>query len=111
MCSLIRRSNLPPNTGADALLRKRSARDHRGRASSRPGPPRPCSKGLPVADVLRYLTYADGYGQFALGRENFQRMSLEQQQVRCGDCTECAVKCPNGVRVAQQLIRAQELFA
>ena len=25
--------------------------------------------------------------------------------------TECTVKCPNGVHVAQQLIRAQELFA
>ena len=24
-------------------------------------------KGLPVADVLRFLTYADGYGQFGLG--------------------------------------------
>ena len=30
-----------------------------------------CRKGLPVADVLRFLTYADGYGQFALGRERF----------------------------------------
>ena len=30
-----------------------------------------CPKGLPVADVLRYLTYAEGYGQFALGREHF----------------------------------------
>ncbi|MCX6619676.1 MAG: aldo/keto reductase, partial [Acidobacteria bacterium] len=30
-----------------------------------------CPKGLPVSDVLRYLTYAEGYGQFALGRENF----------------------------------------
>ena len=27
----------------------------------------PADKGLPVADVLRFLTYADGYGQFALG--------------------------------------------
>ena len=26
-----------------------------------------CRQGLPVADVLRFLTYADGYGQFGLG--------------------------------------------
>ena len=70
-----------------------------------------CPKGLPVSDMVRFAMYADGYGQFALGRENFQRMALEHQQVRCGDCTECTVKCPNGVHVAQQLIRAQELFA
>ena len=26
-----------------------------------------CPKGLPVTDMLRYVAYADGYGQFALG--------------------------------------------
>jgi hypothetical protein len=50
-----------------------------------------CQKGLPVADVLRYLTYADGYGQFALGRERFLELSAELQTIRCGDCTECSV--------------------
>ena len=34
-----------------------------------------CQKGLPVADVLRFLTYADGYGQFALGRERFLELT------------------------------------
>ena len=70
-----------------------------------------CPKGLPVADVLRFLTYAEGYGQFALGRERFLELSEETTSVRCSDCAICAVKCPNGVRVAERLIRAQELFA
>ena len=70
-----------------------------------------CQKGLPVADVLRYLTYADGYGQFALGRERFLELSAEHQSIRCGDCSECSVKCPHGVRVSDRLARAQELFA
>jgi uncharacterized protein len=70
-----------------------------------------CPKGLPVRDMLRYVTYADGYGQFALGRENFLAMSPEHQEVRCNDCETCAIRCPNGVRVAERLIRAQELFA
>jgi predicted aldo/keto reductase-like oxidoreductase len=70
-----------------------------------------CPQGLPVADMVRFVMYADGYGQFALGREHFQRMPAEFQQVRCNDCTACAVRCPNGVRVAERLIRAQELFA
>ena len=30
---------------------------------------------------------------------------------RCGDCTECTVKCPHGVRVSERIARAQELFA
>jgi predicted aldo/keto reductase-like oxidoreductase len=70
-----------------------------------------CPKGLPVADMVRFVMYADGYGQFPLGREHFQRMSVEQQKVRCSDCATCAVQCPNGVHVAARLSRAQELFA
>jgi hypothetical protein len=70
-----------------------------------------CRKGLPVADVLRCLTYADGYGQFALGRERFLELSREQVAVRCGDCAECTVRCPHGVKVSERMARAQELFA
>jgi uncharacterized protein len=70
-----------------------------------------CPNGLPVADMLRYLMYADGYGQFPLGRENFLGLSEEVRAVRCNDCSTCAVRCPNGVKVAERLIRAQELFA
>ena len=70
-----------------------------------------CQKGLPIADVLRYLTYADGYGQFALGRERFLQLSSEQRAVRCSDCGECTVQCPYGVRVASRMAHAQELFA
>lgn len=70
-----------------------------------------CPKGLPVADLLRYLTYAEGYGQFGLGREHFLALSEAQRDVRCGDCAECAVRCPQGVEVARRLSRAQALFA
>ncbi len=70
-----------------------------------------CQKGLPVADVLRCLTYSEGYGQFALGRERYKELSAECGTVRCGDCTECTVTCPHGVRVSDRMARAQELFA
>lgn len=70
-----------------------------------------CPKGLPVADMLRYVMYADGYGQFALGREQFQTLPDEVAAVRCGDCESCSIQCPNGVNVAGRLSRAQELFA
>jgi uncharacterized protein len=69
-----------------------------------------CPKGLPVQDVLRFATYAEGYGQFALGRERFQELSAEHASIRCGDCPTCTVQCPHGVMVADRLIRAQELF-
>jgi succinate dehydrogenase/fumarate reductase-like Fe-S protein len=64
-----------------------------------------------VADVLRFLMYAEGYGQFPLGRERFLELPAELRQVRCNLCPSCAVRCPNGVQVAQRLSRAQELFA
>jgi predicted aldo/keto reductase-like oxidoreductase len=70
-----------------------------------------CQKGLPVADVLRFLTYADGYGQFALGRERFLELSAKHQSIRCGDCAECTVECPHGVQVRSRVAHAQELFA
>jgi hypothetical protein len=70
-----------------------------------------CPKGLPVRDMLRYVMYADDYGQFPLGREHFLTLPADLQAVRCNQCSTCAIQCPNGVRVAERLIRAQELFA
>jgi predicted aldo/keto reductase-like oxidoreductase len=70
-----------------------------------------CAKGLQVADTLRILTYADGYGQFALARERFNELPSHHATVRCGECTECTVQCPHGVRISERIARAQELFA
>jgi predicted aldo/keto reductase-like oxidoreductase len=70
-----------------------------------------CSKGVPVADTLRYLTYAEGYGQFAMARQNFLELPENVRGIRCSDCDSCSVNCPNGVQVRQRLTRAQEIFA
>jgi predicted aldo/keto reductase-like oxidoreductase len=70
-----------------------------------------CPKGLPARDLVRFVMYADGYGQFPLGRQSYQRLSAEHQAIRCSDCSECAIQCPHGVQVATQARRAQELFA
>ena len=70
-----------------------------------------CRQGLPVQDVLRFATYAEGYGQFALGRERYLALDASHVQARCGDCSGCTVNCPYGVKVAREMSRAQELFA
>ena len=70
-----------------------------------------CRQGLPVADVLRFLTYAEGYGQFALGRERYLQLDPAHASAKCADCSGCTVVCPHGVHVAQRMTRAQELFA
>jgi hypothetical protein len=70
-----------------------------------------CRQGLPVADVLRFLTYAEGYGQFSLGRDHFLALPAKHASVKCSECPGCTVECRHGVKVAERLIRAQELFA
>jgi predicted aldo/keto reductase-like oxidoreductase len=70
-----------------------------------------CRQGLPVQDVLRFATYAEGYGQFALGRERYLALRPSHVQAKCGDCPSCTVNCPFGVKVAREMARAQELFA
>jgi len=69
-----------------------------------------CAQGLPVADMLRFLMYAEGYGQFPMAREHFQSLPAEVAAVRCGSCAACSVQCPNGVQVQSRLRRAQELL-
>jgi hypothetical protein len=69
-----------------------------------------CSRGLPVADMLRFLMYAEGYGQFPMAREHFLSLPAEVAAVRCSSCAACSVQCPNGVQVSSRLRRAQELL-
>ena len=69
-----------------------------------------CPRGVPVPETIRYLAYADFYGQFALGREHFLALPEETRALRCRDCASCQVRCPNGVHVAERLMRAQEMF-
>jgi predicted aldo/keto reductase-like oxidoreductase len=70
-----------------------------------------CPQGLPVADMLRILSYADGYGEFSFARDRFRELPESVRQVRCGQCSECAIECPNGVRVAERLRKAQDWLA
>ncbi len=70
-----------------------------------------CDKGVPVADMLRILSYAEGYGEFAIARERFLELPEGARRIRCGTCEACTVDCPNGVAVQARLVRAQELLA
>jgi predicted aldo/keto reductase-like oxidoreductase len=70
-----------------------------------------CDKGVPVPDMLRFLTYVEGYGQFALAREKFLELPEQVRGIRCSDCGSCSVHCPNGVQVRGRVLRAQELLA
>ena len=64
-----------------------------------------CNKGVPVPDMLRFLTYAEGYGQFAMARERYLELPEHVRAVSCGDCSACSIDCPNGVRVRERVAR------
>jgi aryl-alcohol dehydrogenase-like predicted oxidoreductase len=70
-----------------------------------------CPKGVPVTDELRILAYNDFGGNFPQARASFRSLPKEIQEIRCSDCSACAIECPNGVDVRNRLIRAQELLA
>jgi predicted aldo/keto reductase-like oxidoreductase len=70
-----------------------------------------CDKGVPVSDMLRFASYADGYGQFAMARERFLELPASVRAVRCRDCASCSVDCPHGVEVRERVGQAQEWFA
>ena len=69
-----------------------------------------CPRGVPVPDVLRFLAYNDFCGDFRQARENFRSLPREIRNVSCNDCSSCSIRCPNGVRVQDRLIRAQDLL-
>ncbi len=69
-----------------------------------------CEKGVPVPDVLRFLTYAEGYAQFSMARQHFQALPDKVRAARCDRCPSCSVRCPNGVEIRERLKLAQEMF-
>ena len=70
-----------------------------------------CPSGADVATLVRCVSYVDGYGSFAIGADRWSRLEPRQRDVRCGECESCSVRCPNGVHVREQLLRARALFA
>ena len=66
-----------------------------------------CQRGLPVSDLVRFVTYAEGYGNFEMGHSRYMRPPAEVRNIRCQDCAECAVRCLYGVRVRERVSRPQ----
>ena len=70
-----------------------------------------CPHDMPVTDVLRFLAYNDYCGNYHQARMSFMELPEKIKSVRCSDCSDCVIKCPNGVKVHERLIRAQGLLA
>ena len=70
-----------------------------------------CPQNLPVTDMMRFLAYNDYCGNYHQAKMSFMELPKEIKNVRCSDCSECAIKCANGLNIQDRLTRAQELLA
>ncbi len=66
-----------------------------------------CPQGTQVADVVRSIMYAEGYGRYEMGEATFRESGGAPQ---CGECRACTVQCPNGIDIAERMHRARQLF-
>ena len=70
-----------------------------------------CPRGVKICDLNRCLAYAYGYGNLDLAWENYRELPRSSRVDMCSDCTECQVKCVNGLNLTETVQRAKELFA
>ncbi len=69
-----------------------------------------CPKGVHVCELNRCLGYSYGYGDDRLAWENYQQLPKSTRVNICNDCTECAVKCANGLNLTETIQRAKKMF-
>lgn len=70
-----------------------------------------CPYGVSHQDLLRVVTYHDGYGRDQLIREAFNEKRFTGQIQLCLNCSSCAVVCRRGLDVKEQMGLAQDWIA
>ncbi|MFC1541451.1 aldo/keto reductase [Candidatus Latescibacterota bacterium] len=70
-----------------------------------------CPNGVQVNEINRCLGYVYGYSNLELARENYERLDPSTKLENCSDCTECKVKCVNGLNLTENINRARSIFS
>ncbi len=70
-----------------------------------------CPNGVQVNEINRCLNYAAGYGDIELAQENYTALPSWNKLDKCADCSECSVKCVNGINLTENIERARSIFA
>lgn len=66
---------------------------------------------LRVADTLRYLMYAECYGQREMARAMYAQLAEEERVLDSVDLRAAAAACPQGIDIPARLARAREVLA
>lgn len=70
-----------------------------------------CRYGVDIAENMRALMYAEGYGDLELGKETFYQLPITAKATVCSSCDSCTAKCVNGLKIAARLQKANEMLA
>lgn len=70
-----------------------------------------CPQGVSHQDLLRLVTYHDGYEKDRLIQEAIQEERIAKNIQLCSDCASCTVICRRGVDVKEQMKRVQAFIA
>jgi aryl-alcohol dehydrogenase-like predicted oxidoreductase len=70
-----------------------------------------CPNGVEVPNVLRALTYLEGYREADLARSAYGSLPAGRNAAACGDCRECLVACRLQLPVRRLARRAHERLA
>jgi len=70
-----------------------------------------CRYSVDIAENMRALMYAEGYGDLELGKETFHQLPVAERATVCSSCDSCTAKCVNGLKIAARLQKANEMLA
>jgi uncharacterized protein len=70
-----------------------------------------CKRGVRCTDILRFLMYAEGYGEFELAREEYSSLKAEEQAAQCLSCGTCMMRCASRLNMKNRMREAHRLFA
>ncbi len=70
-----------------------------------------CPSGVEVPNVLRALTYLEGYREEDLARSTYGSLPAGRNAAACGDCRECLVACRLRLPVGRLARRAHARLA
>ena len=69
-----------------------------------------CPKQVAIPDVMRYMMYAEGYGDLPLGQAEYRSLPETASAVQCLDCTRCVARCVNGLKIGHRMTYAHQLL-
>ena len=69
-----------------------------------------CPDNVNIPDIMRFLMYADGYGELELGRDSYKSLSINERALKCIKCDYCVVQCTNKLNIKERMLQAHSIL-